>query len=648
MKRHSDSQFKPSRFRAAIAIICWSLCALSAASGATITVTSTSDSGPGSLRQAIKDAAAGDTINFSVPANGIINLTTNELLIDKSLTITGPGANTLRVQNGANFRVFEIIQPAVNVSISGLSIAHGVADFGGGIVCYSVNLTVASCTISQNSAGFFGGGILFSGDGLLTITNSTIADNFTSGLNSLGGGVGVFAKDGPNDKKAMIINSTISGNHASGSGGGICYSDQTDNPGATLTLANTTVTNNYTQSSDGGGVVNGKSDFPGGVLYVNNSIIAGNTVPAGKTGPDFAGDLTSQGYNIIGDVHGTGFNQAPGDQLGVNPKLDALQDNGGPTPTHALRSGSPAIDAGDSGGAFVDQRGYARPVDGSVPNPSGGDGSDIGAYEVQADQLPGCNNVNHTVNNNDDSGAGSLRDIIANVCNGTTIDFAPNVRGAINLTSGELVINNSLTINGPGANLLSVQRSTAAGTPEFRIFDIVGNRNVAISGLTISNGKVSGNISFAGGILNSGAGTLTLTGSTVSGNSAGFIGGGIANNGTLLLTNSTVSGNVANNGGGISGGTVIAINSTIADNMAQSGDAGGIFVQTVTLTSSTISGNSASGSGGGVFNNGNNGASIRAKNTIIALNNAASGPDVSGALTSENFNLIGNVSGGTI
>src|SRR3954467_11894947 len=154
MKRHSDSQFKPSRFRAAIAIICWSLCALSAASGATITVTSTSDSGPGSLRQAIKDAAAGDTINFSLPANGIINLTTDELLIDKSLTITGPGANTLRVQNGANFRVFEIIQPAVNVSISGLSIAHGVADFGGGIVCYSVNLTVASCTISQNSAGF--------------------------------------------------------------------------------------------------------------------------------------------------------------------------------------------------------------------------------------------------------------------------------------------------------------------------------------------------------------------------------------------------------------------------------------------------------------------------------------------------------------
>ena len=133
--------------------------------------------------------------------------------------------------------------------------------------------------------------------------------------------------------------------------------------------------------------------------------------------------------------------------------LGPLQNNGGPTLTHALLSGSTAIEGGNSSGSNTDQRGFARPVDiPAITNATGGDGSDIGAYEVQADQLPGCSNINRIVNNNNDSGTDSLRAVIANVCAGSTITFAPNVRGAINLTSGELLINKSLTINGPGAN----------------------------------------------------------------------------------------------------------------------------------------------------------------------------------------------------
>lgn len=295
----------------------------------------------------------------------------------------------------------------------------------------------------------------------------------------------------------------------------------------------------------------------------------------------------------------------------------------------------------------MDQRGLARPVDSpTTPNASGGDGSDIGAYEVQAESLPGCNTINSVVNNNNDSGAGSLRDVIANVCNGSTITFADNVRGAINLTSRELGINKSLTITGPGANLLTVQRSPAAGTADFRIFNIASG-SAAISGLTIANGNVPGGLDSGGGILNNGV--MTLTSVFVTGNSAAFQGGGISNGtGTLNLINSAISNNSANNGGGISAGTLNCVNSTISANTARTGNGGGITVGTASLINTTVANNSAAGSGGGIFNNGNNGASVRARNTLVALNRAASGRDVSGALTSDDFNLIGNGSGATI
>src|SRR6266571_8497374 len=89
------------------------------ASAATITVINTSDSGAGSLRQAISDSSSGDTINFDSSLNGqTITLTSGELLIDENLTITGPGANLLAVNGNAADRVFEIIS-GIDVTISG-------------------------------------------------------------------------------------------------------------------------------------------------------------------------------------------------------------------------------------------------------------------------------------------------------------------------------------------------------------------------------------------------------------------------------------------------------------------------------------------------------------------------------------------------
>ena len=612
-----------------------------AAQAATITVNSAADAGgicPGAtctLRQAISTAAPNDTINF---AAGIatVSLTSGELVINKRLTIRGPGANQLSVQRSSaggtpEFRIFNI-SGNVSLTLSGLTIANGFAPMshGGGI--YSAGaLTINDSIISGNvagSGGIGGGGIFLTETASLLVTNSTISGN--AAVNGSGGGI--FAHFSTVD----IINSTISGNSAAYGGGCSNFSE-------TLTVTNSTISGN-SATERGGGIYRS-----GGAVNARNTIIAQNTAPAG---PDFFGALTTQGYNVIGNTSGMAVVGNATDQLNANPVLGPLQDNGGPTMTHALLSGSPAIERGHSSGSITDQRGLARPVDDpSIPNVAGGDGSDIGAYEVQADQLPGCSGINRIVNNNNDDGAGSLRFVIAHVCPGSTITFAPNVTGAINLTSGELLINKSVTINGPGANVLAIQRSSAGGTPAFRIFNVSPATVIAsLSGLTIANGNTTGN---GGGIAN--AGTLTITASAISGNASagGGSGGGgaIHNTGTLTVIRSTLSGNQASGqGGGVHNtGTLNFTNSTISGNSASGGIfyGGGIFSNggMAAITNRTISGNTAYQGGGMTIFAG----TVRAKNTIIAQNLASSSDkDVSGALTSEGFNLIGNSTGAVI
>jgi len=132
------------------------------------------------------------------------------------------------------------------------------------------------------------------------------------------------------------------------------------------------VSNNDT-TWDGGGIDNNDT------VYAKNTIIANNTVEKG-TGPDFRGVISSYGYNLIGDTTDCTINESanPSTNItGVNPMLGPLQNNGGSTETHALLSGSPAIDAGDctdkdSNPVLTDQRGVSRPQ---------GSRCDIGAYE---------------------------------------------------------------------------------------------------------------------------------------------------------------------------------------------------------------------------------------------------------------------------
>ena len=124
----------------------------------TFWVTNTNDSGPGSLRQALAEAIDGDTINFAV--TGTIGLTSGELLVARSITIAGPGAENLAVNGNNQSRVFHIAS-GQTVTISGLTITNGHAsDSGGGIYNDHAVLILDDCTISDNSAsGNLGGGI---------------------------------------------------------------------------------------------------------------------------------------------------------------------------------------------------------------------------------------------------------------------------------------------------------------------------------------------------------------------------------------------------------------------------------------------------------------------------------------------------------
>ena len=197
-----------------------------------------------------------------------------------------------------------------------------------------------------------------------------------------------------------------------------------------------------------------------------------------------------------------------------------------------------------------------------------------------------------------DSGPNTLRAAITQADLDTTpdtIQFAPAVTGTITLVSALPDLSTAIDIEGPGPSVLTVARSSAPTTPEFRIFTVPAGAVVTISGLTISGGIVRDIGVGGGGVDNEGggifnAGTLTVTDSTLSGNSAGSssdfgssYGGGVYNTGTLAVTDSTISGNTASGGGGAGGGVYNA--------------------GTLTVTDSTLSGNTAGGGlGGGVFN----------------------------------------------
>jgi Chlamydia polymorphic membrane protein (Chlamydia_PMP) repeat len=395
--------FNSNMYRILFATCLSALCLIAPSiQAATITVTNTNDSGAGSLRQAIADAHDGDTIDFGV--TGTITLTTGELLVNKGISINGPGSDHLTVDGNHASGVFQVqVDGGGAATIAGLTITNGSANWGGGISNESSMLTVSNCTISGNSApGVFGVGGGISND--VVISNATLEIlNCTISGNSAGdNGGGIYNYGGSNTATLKVLNSTLSGNSAHFYGGGI-YNVSAYGGSAPADVFNSTFSGN-SAGRFGGGIYNdvfsgGSSPLEvlhntfsdnsalggpsGGIANLSGTSQLGSTIFNASSLSNGSGTITSVGYNLSSD-DGGGFLNATSDQINTNPMLGPLQDNGGPTFTHALLTGSPAIDAGDPNfdpNAFnppmlYDQRstGYDRVAYGRV---------DIGAFELQ-------------------------------------------------------------------------------------------------------------------------------------------------------------------------------------------------------------------------------------------------------------------------
>ena len=279
-------------------------------------------------------------------------------------------------------------------TVTDCTFTNNFAGERGGAIITDATFTITRCSLTGNKSGGNGGGVSSFG-AACNIVDSTIAGNQAgqvAGGGFTGNGGGIEHANGT----LTVVNSTISGNTTDSAGGGIRNN-------AVLNLTNSTVTGNSTanpQFTQGGGI---DSTPIGGMFptfpfaHIKSSVVALNS---SLSSPDFVGHVSTSGFNLVGKSDGsTGFTAAT-DLKGtiaapLDPKLDpnGLQNNGGPTTTIALLSGSPAIDKGTSAGLTgnlaSDQRGsgFPRTFDDSVVgNANGGDGTDIGAFEAQTGQ----------------------------------------------------------------------------------------------------------------------------------------------------------------------------------------------------------------------------------------------------------------------
>jgi hypothetical protein len=579
--------------------------------------------------------------------------------------------------NSAGFEGGGILNTGGTLTVSGSTISNNsvTAGLGGGIANEGDELTVSNCTVSNNSAGTTGhGGGIFNESGTLTVSDSTVSNN-SAGVLGLGGGI-------DNDAGLLTVSdSTVSNNSVSfdGLGAGIV------NGIGTSTISGSTVSNNSVGSSgDGGGIVN-----LFGTVNLANTIVAGNS--AGGSDPDIDGNYAITDHNLIGNVgDATGLighgNIIANTDDAVSLGLGPLANNGGPTQTIALLSGSPAIDAGDNAPPSpfpatpsTDQRGIARIVNGKI---------DIGAFEAPRLYVanaagftdsahPGSPQAGDTVNwlasgqfaevdglTFGTSAFTSIQAAVDAASSGETIDVADGTY------SESISIGQPLTLDGADAANTILQAPTTgsgtgvaihntSGTVILQGFTVTGFAfgvsvasfsDAVVSDDTLINNHTGTNGSGQGGGIHN-EGTLTVRGSTVSNNTAFVGGGGVYNSGTLSLIASTIADNSANgsDGGGVQNdqGNLTVTNCTIVGNSATNGFGGGIASDTemsflgaaVTVTDSTITGNSAV-FGGGISTFGN----ANLANTIIAANSASSaGSDVHGFSFTTDHDVVGEL-----
>ncbi len=452
--------------------------------------------------------------------SGVVSLLRSSIVGNTTLAASADGGG-LFANAGATLEASEI---SGNTTV-------GEDSDGGGIFA-NASLTVLRSDISGNATrGLYssGGAVAFD-SATVSIRDSSIANNQTSGEQAHGAGIFAVRSD------VTISGSTISGNRTSGtdaSGGGI------GSFFGSLSIASTTIAAN-TAAAAGGGI--GFSDTDAKTLRLENSIVARNLDDG--TAPDFLAPQNMESLTVlaslVGDNTGTllGQSQVPdsngnlvGDPSGdgtIDPLLDQLKRLG-MTRVHPLLAGSVAVNAGSNALAAsipFDQRGepFAR-VAASVV--------DMGSFEQQTinpDFLIVTTTADELDFGNSDV---SLREAIS-VANRTVgadvIRFDSSSFSdvqTIQLSAGELLITDSVSIEGPGSERLSIDAAGAS-----RVIDVAEtDADVMLSGVTITGGATTQRDAGGGGIRFLATGSLTLTQSVVTNNHTGgenADGGGIS------------------------------------------------------------------------------------------------------------------------
>jgi hypothetical protein len=566
----------------------------------TITVHSAADSGPGSLRQALVDAANGDTININ--AKLTIYLTSGELVVGKNLMIKGPGANGPTISGNNTSRVFHIM-PGTTVTIDDIAITNGQAspdinDFpanaGGGIYNDHARLTVSNCTLSGNSATLGGGTFSNSMDGgsaTLTISNTTLSNN-SAGL--AGGGIfsgGGFYDGAPAGSASLVVsNSAITNNSAAVYGGGIFTDGLAGN--ATLTVTKSVLNGN--SAGSGGGIYN-NGDSGASEVTITNCKLSNNSAsfdPQNPTTPP-------------GGIGSAIFNDG---SASLSPGNATLAVTGSTFSNNAASFPVTIFNYGLGGSATMTLTNCAITNNtGIVEN--------VGAIATVR---------NCTIDGNVGGGIGNF-------------GFSPSEPGFTG--SATLTVINSAVINNAGGDTGGIRNSGGSAI------------------LMVVDSFITGNSDGLGGGVSNEFGYAALTNTTVSGNTANS-GGGISvySGGTVILNNCTISGNSAGYGGAIfiqsrstvTGAFVSLTNCTVSGNTV-TGNAPAIVNQSaegvaaLILNNDTITGNGGVGAYDGIFNwsidptLGN--ATLDIANTIIGPGASYSIANLDGTVTSHGYNI---------
>jgi hypothetical protein len=472
------------------------------------TVTTLADSGPGSIRDAIASTPSGGTVDFQPGLSGTITLTSGELAIAQDLTIAGPGASVITVSGNDSSRVFDLTSTTATISLTGLTIAHGAAQNGGGLYMAGGVLSITNCLLEANQvtgvpgrsgSPSFGyqdadpgdpasGGALYVASGSVSIVGSTFSSNqatggkggdgtiYLHGIPGAGGegaGGGIYVDAGA----LQITDSMFAANQAvGGAGGDVYFQGQVGSAvGGGIYDAGSGLTITYCTFSGNSGAVGG-GIYAGGTtnLTVSNSAIGGN-----KGGGIYA---VAPGSMTVSDSTIGGNSGGPGDGIYA----------GGPlTVSHCTISGN---SGGPGGGIWA---GSSLTVsDSTITGNSAAFAKGGGIYAAGPLTVSGC-----TISGNSGDGGGiwttgTTTVASSSICNNTAGGIIGLATGASMTLTNSTISDNPTNIDGWGFG-------------------------VAVTGawtVTVTNCTISGNV--MGGLvaLDYFSGTITVGNSIIAGN----------------------------------------------------------------------------------------------------------------------------------